>query len=64
MLFIKNGRIIDPGANIDINAGLLVRDGMIAPLSALPADLRGVDVLDAEGLIVAPGLVDMHVHFP
>jgi dihydroorotase len=63
MLLIKNGRLADPGAGLDKSADLLVRDGLIAPLHTLPADLRGVDILDAEGLVVAPGLVDMHVHF-
>ena len=63
MLLIKNGRIVDPGSGMDRVADLFIQNGRLAPLSERPADLRGVTVLDAEGLVVAPGLVDMHVHF-
>ncbi len=63
MLLIKNGRIVDPGTKTDKVADLFVKNGKIASLDALPADMRGVVVLDADGYIVSPGLVDMHVHF-
>lgn len=63
MLLIKNGRIVDPGTASECTADLFIKDGRIAPLAELPAGLRGVDVLDAGGMIVSPGLVDMHVHF-
>jgi dihydroorotase len=63
MLLIKNGRIVDPGAAIDRAADLFIKDGKLAPLAALPADLQGVEILDASGMVVSPGLVDMHVHF-
>lgn len=63
MLLIKNGRIVDPGTATERAADLFIKDGRIAPLSELPAGLRGVGVLDAGGMIVSPGLVDMHVHF-
>ena len=63
MLLIRNGRLIDPAAHSDRNADLFIRDGRLTPLSELPEGLRGVDILDAGGLVIAPGLVDMHVHF-
>ena len=63
MLLIKNGRIVDPGTETDRPGDLLIVDGRLAPLAALPDNLAGVDVLDAAGCIVSPGLVDMHVHF-
>lgn len=68
MLLIKNGRVIDPGTGDDRYTDILIKDGKIAPLSDTPAASAAIDngvmtVLDAEGKIVAPGLVDMHVHF-
>lgn len=59
-LLIENGRVIDPSQGIDRLTSLLLEDGKIRGFDAPPngQDLR----LDAAGLIVAPGLVDMHVH--
>jgi len=57
---IKNGRIIDPANDIDRIADLLVLDGRIAgPGQPIPP---GVPEIDARGLWVVPGLIDMHVH--
>ena len=58
--YIKNGRIIDPVNAIDRIADLLVIDGRIAgPEQPVPSD---VPEIDAQGLWVTPGLIDMHVH--
>lgn len=57
---IKNGRIIDPANRIDRMDDLVVIDGRIAgPDQPAPADLPEID---AQGLWVVPGLIDMHVH--
>jgi dihydroorotase len=59
-LLLKNGRIIDPANHRDEMADLLVVDGRIAAVNTpAPADLETVD---CTGLIVAPGLIDIHVH--
>jgi dihydroorotase len=58
-IFIRGGRIIDPASGRDETGDLLVLDGRIAESTA---QRSGIPVLDAEGLIVAPGLIDMHVH--
>jgi dihydroorotase len=59
--FIKQGRIIDPANRKDEVADLFIKNGLIAPLpTKLPTD---VPVVNAAGLIVAPGLIDLHVHF-
>jgi len=57
---IKNGRIIDPANDIDRIADLLVIDGRIKGTDQ-PAP-PGVPEIDARGLWVVPGLIDMHVH--
>ena len=61
-LLISGGRIIDPASGIDETCDLLVENGQIAARGkGLKA--AGAQTLDARGLIVAPGLIDIHVHF-
>jgi dihydroorotase len=59
-LLIQNGRVIDPSQEMDRVTNLLVADGRIAAYDATPTGRE--TVIDAAGLIVAPGLIDMHVH--
>jgi dihydroorotase len=60
-LLIKNGRVIDPAARQDGVADVWIEDGVIQGVGVgLPTE--GSDVIDATGLIVAPGFIDMHVH--
>lgn len=61
-LHIKNGRIVDPANKRDEVADLWIVDGKIANAPAKPPK-SGVETIDAKGLIVAPGLIDIHVHF-
>jgi dihydroorotase len=61
-LLIRNGRIIDPKNNIDAKMDVGVKDGKITKVaSGIPAE-QAVKVIDAAGLIVAPGLIDIHTH--
>lgn len=58
---IKGGRVIDPANKIDKIADVLVEDGRIAAVGeGLSSD--GAEIVEAAGRIVAPGLIDMHVH--
>ena len=59
-VIIRNGRIIDPANKRDEVADLAIVNGKIAPKS----EVRGQksEEIDAKGLIVAPGLIDSHVH--
>lgn len=57
-LHIKNGRVVDPANRRDEVADVFVVDGR---LSNTPPSGR-CDILDATGLVVAPGLIDIHVH--
>lgn len=60
-LLIRNGRVLDPARAVDLTGDVLVRDGRIAAVGpSLAAD--GAEVLDATGLIVTPGFVDIHTH--
>lgn len=72
-MLIKNGRVIDPESGFDGLADLLIEDGKIKKIvkrvdggadNTVPERVNGADeVLDASGMIIAPGLVDVHVHF-
>ena len=61
-LIIKNGRIMDPVTGRNEMADILITDGRIEKIG-LPADISAERVIDAGGMIVAPGLMDAHVHF-
>ncbi len=62
-LLIKNGRVIDPANNIDRVTDIFVENGVISEIG-VDTELDGLEmeVIDATGKTVAPGLVDMHVH--
>lgn len=60
-LLIINGRIIDPANKIDKIADILIENGKIKKIGKITD--KEAEKIDAKGLIVCPGLVDMHVHF-
>jgi len=61
-LLIKGGRVIDPAQGIDEILEILVEDGIIRELGKALNAGKGVEIIEAAGLLVAPGLIDMHVH--
>src|SRR2546429_1132772 len=61
-LLLQGGRVIDPSRDFDRTTDVLVQDGKIAALGAGLGSPDGVDVRDVRGKVVAPGLVDVHVH--
>lgn len=63
MLLIKNGLVTDPSQNLSRKMDILVKDGKIARVEEKITQDIECDVIDAEGCIAAPGLVDVHVHF-
>jgi dihydroorotase len=63
MLLIKNGRIIDPYSGRDEVADILTMDEKIIKISENIDVQEGCIVIDATGMVVAPGLIDVHVHF-
>jgi dihydroorotase len=58
---IKNGRLIDPAAGSDQVADLFLAEGRIAAVGRAPAGFGAERVIDAKGLVVCPGLVDLSV---
>jgi dihydroorotase len=63
-LAICGGRLVDPAAGVDGLKDVLLKDGRVAEIAGTGKlkHTDGAEVLDATGLIVAPGLIDMHVH--
>lgn len=58
-LLIQGGRLIDPASGVDEFTDVQIREGHIV---AIGKGLKGDEVIDADGAVVAPGLVDLHVH--
>ena len=62
-VLIRNGHLIDPASRIDAPRDLLIEQGRVTAVEpTIAVDPKSVDVIDATGLIVTPGLVDIHVH--
>jgi len=62
-MLIKNGRLLDPSQDLDGNYDLLIKDGIVAEIAATGKIQGAADqVVDAAGLIVSPGFIDIHVH--
>jgi N-acyl-D-aspartate/D-glutamate deacylase len=59
-IVIRGGRVIDPESRLDAVRNVGIRGGRIAAISAAP--LRGRQTIEARGLIVAPGFIDLHAH--
>jgi dihydroorotase len=59
---IANGRIIDPANKRDEVADFWIADGVVADPSLATSQASETELIDAAGLVVAPGLIDMHVH--
>lgn len=62
-LLIKNGRLIDPATQTDRVGSLLIEGGMITAWDVEPDETdEDLQVVDAKGYLIFPGLIDMHVH--
>lgn len=62
-ILIRGGRLLDPVNNTDALKDILLDGGRVAAIEA-PGKIKspGAEIIDAKGLVVAPGLVDIHVH--
>jgi len=61
-LLIHGGRIVDPSQDLDGPNDLLIEDGAVARIGGKIQKPKGAETIDAKGLVVTPGLIDIHVH--
>ena len=63
-LLIRGGHLIDPAAGVDGLKDIVLKDGRVVEVAApgKAKQAEGAEVIEAKGLTVAPGLVDIHVH--
>jgi dihydroorotase len=61
-LHIRGARLIDPGQNLDERRDVAFHRGRVAALAPSLDDQPAAEVIDARGLILAPGMIDLHVH--
>ena len=62
-LLLTGGRVVDPANRYDAIADVLILDGKISAIGQKLSAPAGVNIFDATGKIVSPGLIDLHVHF-
>ena len=61
-LLLTGGRIVDPSQGLDAVGDLLLQDGVVVSVGGTIAGPDGVRRVDCAGLVVAPGMIDVHVH--
>ncbi len=61
-VLIRGGRVVDPSRRLDQTLDVLLRDGVVASVAEKIVPPKGAEIVDAAGLVVAPGFVDLHVH--
>jgi dihydroorotase len=61
-LLIRHGRLVDPANGVDAPLDVLVRDGAVARVGTSLKPPEGAEIVDATGLVVCPGMIDIHVH--
>ncbi|HLF55242.1 MAG TPA: amidohydrolase family protein, partial [Thermoanaerobaculia bacterium] len=61
-LVLRGGRLVDPAQGIDAKRDLLIEADRVARVEARITPPAGAEVIDCAGLVVAPGLIDLHVH--
>ena len=61
-ILIKGGRIVDPGQGVDMVGDLLLSQGRVSGVEKSIPSSNGARVLDAAGMVVSPGFIDLHCH--
>src|SRR5204862_7660715 len=59
-VLITNGRVVDPSQDLDTRLDVLIEDGVVARVDKTIK--ANVEVIDAQGLVVVPGFIDLHTH--
>lgn len=63
MILIKDGRVIDPKSKLDESLDIIIKDNKILEIGKYQRSDEYEEIIEAKGMIVAPGLIDVHVHF-
>lgn len=61
-ILIEGGRIIDPAGDVDMIGDVLIENGMVVRVEADITPPEGAQVIDADGMVVCPGFIDVHCH--
>lgn len=61
-LLVSGGRIVDPSRGLDVVGDVLIRNGTVEYAGVSAGTPDGIATVDASGMVVAPGLIDVHVH--
>ncbi len=61
-ILIRNGRVIDPAQGVDRKADVLLADGVVRGIGGRRRSGAGTRVIDAGGMVVCPGFIDLHCH--
>jgi len=62
-IVIKGGHVIDPKNNLDAVMDIAIKDGKIAAIAKTIDGTQGAQLVNAKGMYITPGLIDLHVHF-
>lgn len=63
MLLIKNGRLVDPKSGTDRKMDILIHGGKVKRLAENIEEENHFEIINASGMVVSPGFIDVHVHF-
>ncbi len=61
-LILRNGKVVDGTGNPWFYSDLAISDGKIVMMGKISEDMEAAQVIDAEGLVVSPGFIDIHSH--